>query len=453
MSEPRELTIVDAVNWMGKGELKAEDLVASCLERIHRRDGAVRAWVEVYEAQALDEARGCDADFRAGRWRGELHGIPVGVKDIIDVKGMWTRAGCAVYPPRVAERDAPAVKRLREAGAIILGKTETTAFANNDPAATCNPWNTEHTPGGSSSGSGAAVADCMCMAALGTQTGGSVLRPAAYNGVVGVKPTYASISTEGVIPVSWTLDHVGSLAKNVRDSKILFGVLRDPHPDPFARTPAGAHHHDEQDRGTRFRLGYFRKFAAAKAAAMVVTHLEAVLKTFKAAGMEIIELDFSEGFERAANAHRTIMDAELAAYHRALFDASGDQYPPNIKARIEKGMTIAGVHYIDAVHQRIAFQNEFGEALTGLDAAILPAAPTTAPKGLASTGSPVFCVPWSISGFPAITLPSGLDELGLPLALLVGSGPMDEEKLFTVAAWCESLLSFASSPVRRAEGA
>jgi len=284
----------------------------------------------------------------------------------------------------------------------------------------------------------------MCLAALGTQTGGSVLRPAAYNGIVGVKPTYASISTEGVIPVSWTLDHVGSHAKNVQDSKILFSVLRDPHPDPFARTPAGFHHH-RQERSAQFRLGYFRKFAAAKAVTTVIKHLEAVLKTFGQAGMEINELDF-EGFEKAASAHRTIMDAELAAYHRELFDSMGDQYPPNIKARIEKGMTVPGYQYIEAVHQRIAFQNEFGEALSGVDAAILPTAPTTAPKGLTSTGSPVFCVPWSISGFPAITIPSGLDEQGLPLAVLIGSRPMDEERLFTVAARCERLLSFTSRP-------
>ena len=447
MSEPRDLTIADAMGRMRRGELKAEDLVASCLERIHRRDGAVRAWVEVYEAQALEEARGCDAGFRAGRWRGDLHGIPVGVKDIIDVEGMWTRAGCSVYPPRAAESDAPAVKRIRDAGAVILGKTETTAFANNDPAVTCNPWNTGHTPGGSSSGSGAAVADRMCLAALGTQTGGSVLRPAAYNGVVGFKPTYASISTEGVIPVSWTLDHVGPLARSVQDAKILFDVLRDPHPDPFARAPAGSHHHDEQERGTRLQLGYFRKFAAAEATAAVMKHLDAVLKTCEQAGMEIIELDFTEGFAAAAGAHRTIMDAELAAYQRELFGSEGDQYPPNIKARIEKGMTVPGYAYIEAIHRRIAFQNAFDDALSGVDAAVSPTAPSTAPRGLVSTGSPVFCVPWSISGFPAITIPSGLDEQGLPLALLIGSKPMDEEKLFTVAARCERLLSFASRPV------
>lgn len=446
MSELRQLTIVDAVNRMREGELKAEDLVASCLERIHRRDGAIHAWVEIYEGQALDEARKCDAESRAGKWRGELHGIPVGVKDIIDVKGMRTRAGCSVYPPRVAESDAPAVKRIRAAGAVILGKTETTAFANNDPAATCNPWNTGHTPGGSSSGSGAAVADRMCLAALGTQTGGSVLRPAAYNGVVGFKPSYASISTQGVIPVSWTLDHVGPLTRSVQDSKMMFSVLKDPHPNPFAHASKRFHNHHKPEDSARFRLGYFRKFAASEAAASVIKHLDAVLKRVEQAGMAVIELDFTEEFAAAAGAHRIIMDAELAAYHRVLFDSKRDRYPPNIKARILKGMTVPGYTYIEAIHRRIAFQNAFGQALSGVDAAILPTAPSTAPKGLASTGSPVFCVPWSISGFPAITIPSGLDEQGLPLAILIGSGPMEEEKLLTVAARCERLLSFASSP-------
>jgi aspartyl-tRNA(Asn)/glutamyl-tRNA(Gln) amidotransferase subunit A len=179
----------------------------------------------------------------------------------------------------------------------------------------------------------------------------------------------------------------------------------------------------------------------------VIKHLDAVLKRFEQAEMAVIELDFTEGFAAAASAHRTIMDAELAAYHRTLFDSRGDQYPPNIKARIEKGMTVPGYAYIEAIHRRIAFQNDFSEALSEVDAAILPTAPSTAPKGLASTGSPVFCVPWSISGFPSITLPSGLDEQGLPLAVLIGSKPMDEEKLFTVAARCERLLSFVSSPV------
>ena len=234
MPELRELSIADARERMRAGELKAQDLVASCLERIRLRDGNIHAWVEVYEEQALEQAQTCDEAVRAGKWQGDLHGIPVGVKDIIDVKGMWTRAGCSVYSPRVAEADAAAVKKLRAAGAIFLGKTVTTAFANNDPAETRNPWNPEHTPGGSSSGSGAAVADRMCLAALGTQTGGSVVRPSAYNGIVGFKPTHDAISIEGVIPVSRTLDHVGIHAGSVNDTRILYDILREDRPERFA---------------------------------------------------------------------------------------------------------------------------------------------------------------------------------------------------------------------------
>lgn len=178
MAEPRELTISAAAEQLRQGKLTVTGLMTSCLDRIRLRDKAVKAWVEVYDKEALDLAARYDADLREGKWHGALHGIPFGVKDIIDVKGMWTRAGCSVYPARLAESDAPAVKHLRKAGAIILGKTVTTAFANNDPSITCNPWNTDHTPGGSSSGSAAAVADRMCLAALGSQTGGSVLRPA-----------------------------------------------------------------------------------------------------------------------------------------------------------------------------------------------------------------------------------------------------------------------------------
>ncbi len=215
MQEPRDLTIQDAVLQMQAGELTAVGLVESCLERIRAREATVRAWVEVYEQAALDEARRCDLEARQGRWRGPLHGIPFGIKDIIHVRGMWTRAGTPVYPAHVADEDAPVIARLRHAGAIFLGKTETTPFANNDPAITRNPWNPEHTPGGSSSGSGAAVADRMCPAALGTQTGGSLLRPAAYNGIVGFKATYGVVSNDGVIPNSWSLDHVGVHARCV----------------------------------------------------------------------------------------------------------------------------------------------------------------------------------------------------------------------------------------------
>src|SRR5512146_336997 len=269
MREPRTLTIGEEVAGMRAGELTAERLVASCLDRIRSRDGEIRAWVEVYAEAALAEARNCDREANAGVWRGPLHGIPIGVKDIIDVGGMWTRAGTSVYPAHVADADAPAVARLRRAGAIFLGKTETTPFANNDPTVTRNPWNPEHTPGGSSSGSAAAVADRMCAAALGTQTGGSLLRPAAYTGIVGFKATYGRVSSEGVIPNSWSLDHVGVLTRCVADAAILWACLREDEPRPFARMP-------EPPRGSRAavpgsppRLGYIREFFESEVSAEV----------------------------------------------------------------------------------------------------------------------------------------------------------------------------------------
>jgi len=446
MPEPRKLSITEAGRKINSGELSVMELVSSCLKRIRQRDETVRAWTEVYEEQAIKTARKCDEAVSSGRPLGALHGIPVGVKDIIDVKNMWTRAGCEVYPARIASADAPAVARLKAAGAIILGKTETTAFANNDPAPTRNPWNIGHTPGGSSSGSGAAVADNMCLAALGTQTGGSVLRPAAYNGIAGLKPTYGEISTKGVIPVSWTLDHIGPHGRCVEDIKTLFNILKDDTPELFGHMQAISGHDCPGPSHPPLRLGYFRTFCEQEASPMMTAHLESVCEAFAKAGTDIVTLNLSKSFTEADAAHRVIMDTELSTYHGDLFSKLPEQYPPNIRSRIEKGLTISGNEYIRAIHQRIAFQKELSETLELVDAAILPTAPSSAPATLASTGSAIFCVPWSIAGFPVITIPSGLDDQGLPLAIEIGTKPYCEERLFEIAAWCEQLLAFNFSP-------
>ena len=266
--------IHQAIRRMRAGDLTARALIESCLERIHEREDTICAWVEVYEEQALEEAGKCDAEFRKGSWRGDLHGIPIGVKDIIHVKGMWTRYGTAVYPPHRADDDAPSVQRLRAAGAIILGKTETTPLANNDPAITRNPWNPEHTPGGSSSGSGAAVADRMCLAAIGTQTGGSLLRPAAYNGIVGFKPTYGYISSAGVMANSWSLDTVGLHTRCVEDAGILWRNMREDHPIPFACMPIPPNITPKQSSNRVPRLGYIREFFEKEISPEVLKNLE-----------------------------------------------------------------------------------------------------------------------------------------------------------------------------------
>ena len=446
MPEPRELTIREAVKRMNAGKLTAEKLIESCLERIHAREGIIHAWVEVYEQQALAEARRCDSEMRKGRPRGPLHGIPFGVKDIIDVRGQYTRCGTPVYPANIPREDALVIARLRNAGAIFLGKTETTPFANNDPTITRNPWNPEHTPGGSSSGSGAAVADRMCPAALGTQTGGSLLRPAAYNGIVGFKATYGEVSNEGVLPNSWSIDHVGVHCRSVADAAILWPCIREREPRPFARMPEPPLRSRRRIPGAPPRLGYICEFFEAETSPEVLENLASVREKFLQAGAEIVELAFPPSFAFVGACWSIIKQAELYAYHRHLFEAYRDDYPPKLKVRLEKGAAITGHEYVEHQQHRILFQREMCERMADVDAVIMPIASTTAPRGLASTGSSIFNQPWSVSGFPALSLPTGLDANGLPFAMQMAVQPYGEERLLNTAAWCEKILAFKVSP-------
>jgi len=450
----RELTIREAASRIRKGLLTAEELVTSCIERIHRRESSIRAWVEVYEKEALEAAKRCDAAFKKGEPTGDLHGIPVGVKDIIDVEGMWTRAGCRVYPARIAESDAPVIHRLKQAGAIILGKTETTAFANNDPTVTRNPWNPEHTPGGSSSGSAAAVADRMCLAAVGSQTGGSVIRPASYNGIVGFKPTAGSVSLKGVVPVSWGLDHVGLLARCVEDARLLCRVMREDRPRSFLKVPHGpaaaaSRRFDDKASGGAsgtLRLGFFPRYLEELVSPDFSKHLESVRSRFRQAGAEIIDLVLPPSFSMVHDSHRTLFDIDLACYHRELFAEKSDQYPPNIRARIGQGLKIPGYRYVEALRWREIFQDEIYETLSQVDAAFMAASVSTAPRGLSSTGSAAANAPWSFCGFPAATLPSGLDEQGLPFGVQIVGLPWADEALASAAGWCEKVLAFDHAP-------
>lgn len=440
------LSIDEARRQLRCGDITATELVNACLDRISQRDITVKAWVEVYEERALAEAQKCDEALRQGDTVPPLHGIPVGIKDIIDVQGMWTRAGCAAHEAKIAEADAMAVSSLRQAGAIILGKTETTAFANNDPTITRNPWNVGHTPGGSSSGSGAAVADQMCLAALGTQTGGSILRPAAYTGIVGLKPTYAEISVDGVIPVSLTLDHVGLLVTSVADAKLLFGLLQLSNPERYAyMLPRDRKYIVSPSIELPPRLGFFKNFTQQESDADTVRHIENVCQVLENAGATIIDLDCTEVFATAALVHRIIMDSELSEYHWENYIRNKSKYPPNISERIEKGRTLSAHEYLAAVRYRINYQKRIYDDFADIDAAIIPTAPSSAPKGLASNGSPIFCVPWSMAGFPAITIPSGLSGEGLPHGLQIVAKPYHENTLFAVAAWCEKLLEFQNA--------
>jgi Asp-tRNA(Asn)/Glu-tRNA(Gln) amidotransferase A subunit family amidase len=286
----------------------------------------------------------------------------------------------------------------------------------------------------------------MCLAALGTQTGGSLLRPAAYTGIVGFKPTYGYISADGVMPNSWSFDTVGVHARCVADVEVLWQSLKEETPLSFARIPLARHIPARRGPNDSPRLGYFRDFFEKETSEDVLENLMWAMEAFKDAGAEILELKLPEDFSVLIDGWSIIKGAELAAYHRPLFDERGDQFPPKIKDRIEKGFTVPAYQYVDAVRSRLVFQEKMSTILSSVDAAIMPIASTTAPEGLATTGSSIFNRPWTFTGFPAMSIPSGLDAAGLPFAIQMAALPMAELQLMSVTGWCERILGFEQSP-------
>ena len=445
--QPYSLTVTESASAIASGDLTPSQLVDSCLNRIDALDGKIKAWALVDREGAIATARKLDQELARGQRRGTLHGIPVGIKDIYYTAGLPTEAGSRAWAGFVPDYDATSVARLKEAGVIILGKTHTTEFAYFDPAPTRNAWNTEHTPGGSSSGSGAGVAASMCPAALGSQTMGSVLRPAAYNGVVGFKPQYGRISVYGVVPVSPTLDHVGILARTVADIALVFQAiagydpsdalsLNEPVPDCLA----------SPERQSPPRLGLMRTFFYDHADEEMRRHTDDIVARLKQAGAAIDEATPPPSFANMIDNAHTIMAAEAAASHRESFAKHRDKYRDGIRKLVENGQAIDTAEYEMALQVRLQQCSEMEPLLHQFDALITPGIPGPAPHGLSSTGSPVMQAPWTIMGVPSISLPSGLSKNGLPLAVQLAGPPRAEDRLLAVARWCESVLKVNLHP-------
>jgi aspartyl-tRNA(Asn)/glutamyl-tRNA(Gln) amidotransferase subunit A len=426
-------TIAGIGRRLREGEMTCLDLLRSCLDRIEEREPQVRAWVVVDKDGAEAQARALDAELAAGQPRGPLHGIPIGIKDIIDVKGLPTRCGSPRATDRAALADAPLVERLREAGAVILGKTVTTAWAWIDPPITRNPWNPDRTPGGSSSGSAAAVASGMCMGAIGTQTGGSIIRPAAFCGIAGMKPTFGLVSTSGIQPFAPSLDHPGPLALFVADLYILYQVIRDPgnqvEDKAVSPTPSA------KDTPRLGRLGgFFDRLASAEMQAAI----HAFLKWFKAWGADVIEVSEPVDFEELRSCHRTIMAAEAAATHKERFALLPEAFPPRIAELIREGQAISPTDYrlardlkADRLERVLALFND-------VDALVTPAALGAAPE-TSTTGDPAFNSPWSYLGLPTVSFPLGFSAERLPLSVQLIGKPNDDLKLLRMAEWCETV--------------
>jgi Asp-tRNA(Asn)/Glu-tRNA(Gln) amidotransferase A subunit family amidase len=357
------------------------------------------------------------------------HGIPVGVKDIIDVAGRPTRGGSKHTSDECAREDAPIVARLRRAGVRILGKTATCQFACFDPAPTLNPWNPERTPGGSSAGSAAAVAVKQCRIALGTQTGGSIIRPASYCGVCGFKPAHDPQWLVGVLPVSARLDHVGPLARSVADLELVWRVIVD-----------------EPERITKIeppRLGVLRDYFWEHASKPVRTVTGAALDRLIAAGASVHDVPLPPHWQHVHAAHRTIMAFDCARQHVSRFSLAPYEYLPQISALIREGLAIQPEAYNEAVALQATFTRDLLAAYPDVDALVMPATTTTAPTR-ETTGDARFNVPWSLAGVPAVTLPCGLATDGMPCGLQLvrphGKTHADEFALLAIAAWCEAAL-------------
>jgi aspartyl-tRNA(Asn)/glutamyl-tRNA(Gln) amidotransferase subunit A len=413
-----------------------EQCVEQCLAQIDTLEEQLHAWVLVDAAGARQVAQRLDWEAAQNQLRGPLHGIPVGIKDIVDVAGMPTLAGSTLRAGHAAKRDAPLVARLRAAGAIILGKTVTTEFACFDPAVTRNPWNTQHTPGGSSSGSAAAVAAGMCLGAVGTQTGGSITRPASYCGIAGCKPTFGTVDVTGVVPISKHLDHPGPMARCVADLRIMLEVLADV---ALPRIPF-------EDDSSRPRIGLVESYFLEQADAEVAHAVRAAADTFGAAGATIEPVDLPEGFPALHAMHKTIMAVDAAKNHKPWFPSRRSEYGPNMATLLDEGLSISKEQYRNALSHQQQFKQDLADVLRPFDALLTPATLTPAPASLATTGDPSFNSPWSHAGVPTVSFPCALSTGGLPIALqLVGAAGRDAHVL-SVGEWCEERIGFDQLP-------
>lgn len=441
MTEPYQLTIAEAAAEIRRGSLSPIELTKSLLARSREVDPRLDVWVTLNEDAALDAAARSTEALVQGPPSSPLHGIPFGVKDIFYTKGVETTGGSKVYAGFVPQYDATCVTLLKRARGVMLGKTVTTEFAMFEPPPTKNPWNAERTPGGSSSGSAAGTAARMFPMALGSQTAGSVLRPAAYNGVVGVKPTFGLISRYGVMPVAWSLDTMGYFTRTVEDAEIVLDALawHDPN-DDVSLAPSATGYSKSPKPTSRPRIGFIRQYFSNASTSEVRHHTNSVLARFAAEGADVEEARIPIiDMEAAREAHVIVQSAEAAHVHDRDFTARREDYMPSTRSVIMRGRGISSFEYISAQELRRDLRRELLKIVEQFDVVVTPSAPAPAPD-TTTTGDPACQWPWTTAGFPTISIPSGLSVDGMPLGVQLAAAPLNEATMFSVARWCETVL-------------
>jgi Asp-tRNA(Asn)/Glu-tRNA(Gln) amidotransferase A subunit family amidase len=418
-----------------EGRITSLELVEGCLKRIEAREAEVRAWAFLDPAHARKGARAADEWRKRGRPLGPLHGVPVGVKDIVDTRGMPTENGTVLHAGRRPSRDATVVSLLRQAGAVIMGKTVTTELAVYAPDKTRNPHDLERTPGGSSSGSAAAVADGMVPLAIGSQTNGSIIRPASFCGVYGYKPSHGLISRTGVLAQSPPLDTIGVMAATLEDLAFLAEPLMafdelDPAMRPQARPDLLATLREAPPVPPS--LAFVRQpiwDQAAEDTSAGFAELASAL------GSRVEEVELSPSFDQAIELHRTIMEADLAKSFAREYGTGRDRLSERLRGMIESGQRVLAVDYNRALERVTTLNAILDELFTQYDAILTPAAAGEAPVGLGSTGSPAFCTIWTLCGVPAVTLPLLTGASGMPIGVQLVGPKGDDGRLLRTARW------------------
>jgi aspartyl-tRNA(Asn)/glutamyl-tRNA(Gln) amidotransferase subunit A len=450
MADLLDLSMREAAAAVRKKEVSPVELARLSLERIAADEPRLHAFARLTEARAMAAARQAEREILAGQWRGELHGVPVAVKDLYDMAGLPTTCSSKVRHDHVAAADSACVERLEQAGASIVGMTHTHEFAYGIATPTTgNPWNVDHIPGGSSGGSGATLAARGCYMAMGTDTGGSIRIPAAVCGTVGLKPTYGRVSRVGVASLSWSLDHAGPLARTVADCAVTLGALagfdaRDPG---SADVPVGDYMTELEQGVKGLRIGVPRNFFFEHVETEVEAGVRAALATLQKEGAELVEVEIPMADMISAIEFGLCMP-EASAYHRTMIRERAELYEPDVRTFLEAGMMIPAVDYIAALRQRTLMQAAWRTMFeaNGLDALIGPAVAAVAmrrdqptitwPDGTEETASSVYVrlsAPANVTGTPSVSVPCGFGKGGLPVALQVMGRPFGEARILRIA--------------------
>ena len=441
---PYTLTATEAVQAIASGRLSSVDLVKSCLAQIADTDASINAWAYLDPESALAQAAECDRIRKAGLGTGPLHGLPVGLKDVIDTRDMPTQRGTDIFKDRQPDKDARLVERLRESGAVIMGKTVTTELAFVHANDTRNPHNPEHSPGGSSSGSAAAVAACHVPLAVGTQTNGSVIRPASFCGTFGFKPTRGVISRAGVLKTSDSLDQVGCFGRSLEDVALLTDALAGydqadscsfARPRPQMRAGAQAEAPVAPDL-VWFNLPFYDRLSPDAHEGM-----EAVLDVL---GPRITRMAAADTLANLVAVQARIHEYEICQHQAAVFDANFEDLSRELQLIVARGRKISEAEYTDALAVKASAQTFFDELFVEFDAIIAPCATGEAPKFGSGTGDPIFCTLWTLAGLPSVSLPLLVGDNNLPIGVQL-IGPIEkDDRLLRTARWLQLHLAQAT---------